>query len=111
MPASLRGPTRSRAAAASVARKQAVPDAVSQLKVNTAAYGDAVGVTGGTRVIRLCRPGTNNPFITVGLFGSDAGSMACVRASIAFLIDGAPTASTNKTSSKYGDQAIKISPA
>src|SRR5262252_2316299 len=111
MPASFDGPTRRTAAAASVAMKQAVPEAVSQLNVNTAAYGDAAGVTGGMRVIALCRPGTNNPFITVGLFGNIDGSIACVRTSIAFLIDGAPTARTKTTSSRYGDHAVKISPA
>src|SRR5438105_4339352 len=109
MPISCRGRTRRNAAAASVARKHAVPDAVSQLNVNTAAYGDADGVTGGIRVIALCSPGTNRPFMTVGLYGMSDGSMAWVRASIAFLIAGAPTASTNRTSSRYGDQATKIS--
>ena len=59
----------------------------------------------------LCSPGTKSPFITVGLFGSTDGRSACVRASIAFLIAGAPTASTQRTSSRYGDQATRISPA
>ena len=100
MPASRFGRTPSSAAATSVARKHAVPDAVSQLNVKTAAYCDSFGVTGGTLVIRLCRPGTNRPFMTVGLLGNDPGSHACVRASNAFLIVGAPHARTKATSSR-----------
>src|SRR5437879_11260988 len=100
MAASRRGATRSRPAETRVARKHAGPDAVSQLNVNTAAYGDSFGVTGGTLVIRLCRPGTNSPFMTVGLLGNTPGSHACVRASNAFLIVGAPHARTKATSSR-----------
>src|ERR1043166_10140379 len=103
MPSSFDGPTRRNSAATSVAMKHAVPDAVSQLNVNTAAYGDSVGVTGGGRRIKLCRPGTKMPFITVALF-HDAGSSVCVRASIEFLIAGAPTRSTETTRSRYGIQ-------
>src|SRR3989442_11779611 len=111
MPTSFFGRTRSSAAAASVARKQAVPDAVSQLKVNTAAYGAAPGVTGGMRVIMLCRPGTKRPFMTVGLFGNEAGNIAWVCRSIGFLTTGAPTGRTNSTSRGYGGHAMKIAAA
>src|SRR5262245_56953488 len=108
MPTTCFGGTRSSAAAASVARKHAVPDAVSQLKVKTAAYGASLGVTGGMRMIALCRPGTNSPIITAGLLYCEAGSIACVCASIAFFTDGAPTTKTKMTSRRYGDHAIMI---
>src|SRR5579871_217019 len=104
-----RGPTRRTMADRIVAMKQAVPDAVSQFKVKTAAYGASLGVTGGMRRMRLWSPGTRIPFITVGL-RHDAGRSALVRASIAFLIVGWPASSTQTTSRRYGDQARKISP-
>src|SRR3989442_7776668 len=108
MPTSFFGRTRSSAAAASVARKQAVPDAVSQLKVNTAAYGAAPGVTGGMRVIMLCRPGTKRPFMTGGLFCNEAGNIALGCRSIAVFNTGAATAKTNSTSQRDCDHGLKI---
>src|SRR5262245_36340258 len=60
------------------------------------------------RAIALCTPGTNNPFMTVALLYDEAGSIACVRASIAFFTDGAPTTRTNTTRRRYGDHARKI---
>src|SRR5262245_33589891 len=100
MPTSFDGLTRRKSAATSVARKHDVPDAVSQLNVNTAAYGAGAGVTGGIRVIALCRPGTFRPFNTVALFGSDGDSTLWVHLSIAPLMDGSPHARTKTTSNK-----------
>src|SRR5262245_9440687 len=97
---SFRGETRRHNADARIASRQAVPDALSQLNVNTAAYGGGLAVTGGTRVITLCRPGTFRPFSTVALFIERSGSMLCVHASIRDLIDGSPHASTKTTSSR-----------
>src|SRR3954462_11205607 len=94
-----------------MARKHALPDAVSQLKVKTAAYGEGALVTGGTRIIRLCRAGTLMPLSTVVLFGRNEGIRPFVQRSSAPLIDGSPHASTNTTSSRYGAQAMTISPA
>src|SRR3989442_14035649 len=108
MPTSFFGRTRSSAAAASVARKQAVPDAVSQLKVNTAAYGAAPGVTGGMRVVMLCRPGTKRPVMTGGVFGNEAGHISWGCRLVAFLTTGAPTARTNRTRRRDSDTALKI---
>ena len=45
-------------AARSAATNVAVPALASQLNTNTAAYGEFVGVTGGVRVMALCRNGT-----------------------------------------------------
>src|SRR5262245_45675471 len=72
------GFTRSRMAAAMAARKHDVPDALSQLSVNTAPYGAGFGVTGGILSIRLCRPGTLIPLRTPGLIGRNPGSSAFV---------------------------------
>ncbi len=36
---------------------QDVPEADSQFKLKIAGYGDTLAVTGGTRAIRLCKPG------------------------------------------------------
>src|ERR1700691_618063 len=36
---------------------QDVPEADSQFKLKIAAYGDTLAVTGGTRAIKLCKPG------------------------------------------------------
>ena len=73
MPAKRLGPTRRNAAAATVARKHAVPEALSQLKAYTAAYGAGALVTGGTRMIMLCRPGTFSPFSAVAFRGRNDG--------------------------------------
>src|SRR5918994_854649 len=105
MPTNCRGFTRSTSAAAIVARKQAVPDALSQFSVKTAAYGAGAGVTGGTRVIALCSPVTITPFSPVGAFGRKDGIAPLVHVSSASLIDGSPHARTNITSNKYGLQA------
>ncbi len=60
-----------------VARKHAVPEALSQLNANTAGYGNTAFVTGGTRVIMLCNPGTVRPFSAATL-GRKAGSRLLV---------------------------------
>src|SRR4029079_6884666 len=98
MPTNRDGLTRRKIAATIVAKKHDVPDAVSQLNVKTAPYGDGRGVTGGTRVMRLCRPGTFRPLTTPAFFGSAAGSRSFVHRSSPLLIDGAPHASTKPTS-------------
>src|SRR4051794_3321682 len=105
-----RGRTRSTNAVAIVARKQAVPDAVSQFRVNGAAYGAGRGVTGGIRVIALWSPGTLIPLSVVALSGRNDGITPLVHRSMAALIAGAPKNSTKMTRSRYGDQARKISP-
>src|SRR5437870_6669812 len=46
-----------RTAAMIAANRQAVPDAASQLKLNTAPYPEAFATTGGIRWTRLCKPG------------------------------------------------------
>src|SRR4051794_8702253 len=84
----------SSSAAVSVASRQAVPEALSQLNVNTAPYGDGDGVTGGTRWIMLCNPGTFRPFSVDALIGKDEGRTLFVQVSIAFLMSGSPQAST-----------------
>src|ERR1700687_45843 len=42
----------------------AVPEAASQFRLKTAAYGDTFAVTGGMRAIWLCRPGQGIAFVT-----------------------------------------------
>ena len=83
-----------------VARKQAVPDALSQFHVNTAAYGAGCVTTGGTRVIWLCSPGTSSPFKPVAAVGTASGRMPCVHRSSTAFTAGSPHASTNTTSSR-----------
>src|SRR5690349_15892285 len=100
MLASFAGPTRRNSAAARIAMKHAVPDALSQLNVNTAAYGAGLAVTGGMRVIALCRPGTLRPFNTVALLIETDAISSLVQRSMPALIDGWPTASTAITSSR-----------
>src|SRR5204862_7881089 len=90
------------------ANRHAVPDAVSQFHAKTAAYGAGAGVTGGTRVIRLCRPGTLMPLRAVAC-DRKAGKKRSLNLSSAALTDGSPPASTKTTSSKYGIQAMTIS--
>src|SRR5438046_534840 len=92
------------------ANRHAVPDAVSQFHANTAAYGAGAGETGGTRVIRLCSPGTLMPLSAVAC-GRKAGKKRSLNRSSIALIDGSPQASTKTTSSKYGIQAMTISVA
>src|SRR4051812_17059987 len=100
------GPTPSISAATIVAKKQAVPDALNQLKANTAGYGAGALVTGGTRVIMLCRPGTRMPFKAgAGALGNQSGSTLLLNRSRYNLIAGSPQTSTNTTSNKYGIHA------
>src|SRR3970040_1860011 len=106
MPTSCLGLTPSSRPAAIVARKHDVPDALSQLSVNTAPYGAGAVVTGGVRVIKLCRAGTFSPFSTLAFVGRNAGSKPLVQRSIAALVDGSPHARTNTTSSAYGSHAM-----
>src|ERR1044071_6772255 len=91
------------------ANRHAVPDAVSQFHAKTAAYGAGAGVTGGTRVIRLCRPGTLMPLRAVAC-GKKLGKNRSLNLSSTALIDGSPHASTKTTSSRYGIQAMNTSP-
>lgn len=62
-------------------------------------------MTGGTLVTRLCRPGTVNPFRTVGLLARNDGSSPFVKVSIALLTTTSPQVSTKITSSMYGSHA------
>src|SRR5262245_21582980 len=110
MPTICFGLTPRNKAVTSVARKHAVPDALSQLNVKTAAYGAGRPVTGGIRVIALCSQGTLMP-LTAAFFQGAAGSSEFVHASMRALIDGSPHASTKTTSIRYGSQAMKSSPA
>src|SRR5438105_3700596 len=103
--ANLAGPTPSRIAATIVARKHAVPDALSQLNAKTAGYGAGTRVTGGTRVIRLWSIGTLMPFNAVALRGRNDGMMPLVKRSSAPFTVTAPQARTNATSSMYGIHA------
>ena len=105
----LPGPTPSSSAAAIVARKHAVPDALSQLNANTAGYGAGVLVTGGTRMIRLCNPGTFSPFSAVAFLGSQVGSRPLLNLSSHSFTAGSPHASTKPTSNRYGIQAMNTS--
>src|SRR6185369_14554700 len=109
--ANSRGETRSRNDAAMAAKKQAVPVALSQFHSNTAAYGAGCGVTGGTRVIMLCRPGTSRPFNSVPLFGIEAGRRLSVQRLSASFTGGAPHARTHTTRNRYGSHAVNTSPA
>src|SRR5471032_3186582 len=102
MRASLAGRTPSSTADTSVASRHAVPDALSQFNVKTAAYGAGFKVTGGMRMIRLCRPGTLSPFRPLEAFGRNDGMAPCVHVSIAVLIADSPHARTNTTSNRYG---------
>src|SRR3954466_2998471 len=89
-----RGRTRSTNAVAIVARKQAVPDAVSQFRVNGAAYGAGRGVTGGIRVLQPGSPGTLIPLSVVALSGRNDGITPLVHRCMRPLIAGAPKNST-----------------
>src|SRR4030095_5662505 len=106
MPEKRLGPTRRHAAAATVARKDAVPEALNQLNAYTAGYGAGALVPGGTRVIRLCSPGTFSPLSAVAFRGRNDGSSPSVNRSMARFTGTCPHTSTNTTSSRYGDQAI-----
>src|ERR1044071_1683202 len=92
------------------ANRHAVPDAVSQFHAKTAAYGAGAGVTGGTRVIRLWRPGTLMPLRAVAC-GRKLGKNRSLNVSSAAFTDGSPHASTKITSSRYGIHAMNTSPA
>src|SRR4029078_10232229 len=62
------------------------------------------------RVIKLCRPGTFNPFSVVAFLGSDGGSRLFVHVSMAALMVGWPHASTKITNRRYGNHAATTSP-
>src|SRR5450631_1160050 len=83
-----------KAAASNDANMQDVPDADSQLKLNTAAYFAGARTTGGMRRIWLCRPGQGKEI--------DARLRIAAKA-------GYPQASTNSTRNAYGIQASQIS--
>src|SRR5690349_13343595 len=103
------GRRRKSSAAAIVARKHALPDALSQLSVYTAPYGAGEPVTGGTRSMALCNPGIRMPFNPVADRGTNAGSRLFVKRSNAALIGGSPHTSTNATNSRYGSHAENTS--
>src|SRR3954471_21068951 len=105
------GPTPSTSAAAIVARKHDVPDALSQFHSNTAAYGVGAATTGGTRWMMLCRPGTSRPFNSVALCGTLAGSRLFVNRVSAVLNGTMPHTRTNDTSRRYGSHATNTAPA
>ena len=65
-------------AVASIARKQAVPDALSQFISKSAAYCVGCLATGGICVMTLCSPGTMSRLSPVGASGSQPGWSACV---------------------------------
>src|SRR5262245_10747339 len=109
MPTNWRGLTRSTIAAAIVASRHAVPDALSQFISKSAAYGAGFGTTGGTCVIMLCRPGTSRRFGNVACSGSASGHNVWVHALILALVPGSPQIRTKITSNKYGDHARKSS--
>ena len=71
-------------------------------------------VTGGTRVTRLCSPGTINPFTILGCLGSHDGISPFEKLSSAPLMltppQARPQASTNTTSNRYGTHATKTLP-
>src|ERR1043166_8107764 len=93
--------------------KQALPDALSQLSSNGAAYGAGAFVTGGICVIWLWRPGTIRRIALRGVSGSvghDEGMNPSAKWLIFGLIDAAPTSSTQTTSSRYGLHARNNSP-
>src|ERR1043165_7321830 len=91
--------------------KHAVPDALNQLNVKTAPYGVGLPVTGGMRVIALCRPGTLRPLTVEAFFKDHDPISEFVHLSIAALIVGWPAMSTAATSSMYGSHAASSSPA
>src|ERR1044071_9931869 len=113
MPANFRGPTPRNIAAAIVARKHAVPEAVSQFHSNKAAYGVFLGTTGGTCVIRLCRPGTPMRFkraagggCVAGGARTESGRYGSVQTLTRALMLGAPNVKTEMTKSTYGSHAM-----
>ena len=61
--------------------------------------------------MRLCRPGTLIPFMTVALLSDRPAMRPFVHLSMPALIVGWPTMSTATTRSRYGSHAMKTSPA
>src|ERR1035437_5158001 len=91
---SARGFMPENAAAMREAHMQEVPDAESQLKLNTAAYFAGARTTGRMRRISLCRPGQGN----------------ATEARLRMAVNGGyPQARTKMTSKAYGIQASPIS--
>src|SRR5262245_57931164 len=114
MPANLRGPTPRNNAAAIVAMKHAVPEAVSQFSSKSAPYGVFAGTTGGTWVIMLCSPGTLIRFNRATGVGrgvrsarNESGRKPSDHVLILALMFGSPTVNTQITSSRYGSHAMK----
>src|SRR5580658_4089428 len=74
---------------------QDVPEADSQFKLKMAAYGDTLAVTGGTRAIRLCKPGH-----AIGMLTEFKGLAMGTQ----------PHSRTHSTNNRYGLQARKTCP-